>query len=1212
MFFYRLALRRVMTLRNQTLTSLTLVILMMLSSILPGCIESADEVEEEVNPNAAPKEAMGMWWPTVDGIIESPTISPHTEWSDSDEIEIDFLDESGSKHAAILRYKSVEEGLALAVEIDKLDETPKEIVLTLPDRELSIGLPLTPPPPSPSIELDLLDLLWKNEIAAVHNLDTGKYVMESTAKQLFDDTTEVSYTISVIFSESVWKFEKTTDFGWVLPYLFPRSDISVTGIEVTQAIQTADMQMRLVEGKTSLARVYVDSGDLATANVEVTLKYCILIFCVDELTKTHVAVQSPDRTDFSHSANFVLPDHWVTHEGIEGPIPIGLIASIKPSYPTGVIDYLDPDAGNNVDFGVFWFNHTRDFSVWAVPIGQDTNGDGVQEFLPAATINNLMQASETLLPVSSLNQVNIPTASAPICTIPIQASACNDIIETWMITTLLSSCGFWETLGMVTSNTGLSCLGMPWPDQIHGMTPITGTGVGFSDWGGIATASWGSGDGKVIPSLISNSGTCGPNQPTGLPSWTCVAHEMTHNLGPYCMDNNGDGDCTDITDEAWGAHLPQCGAGGSDAVWSTNFQPYNIKDIGWNPLTTNPDTNPLALVPSGYPDYMSYCRAQLATGGVNFPVASITTNSPANGGGQMVQWTSTLRWENMYDKFLNWEEGDSPDNPFNGRQTQNYSTRVITGIVTKNTSGDGLEHSWSINNPIPSVFQREYTAQSHHHHGHGDDDHDDHERTFHCSSTVGGTPDTEIPFSQVNDGTEDCGDGSDEPQDFDGDGSVDNWFDCMDGSKVSMEFVNDGTEDCPDGEDEHDSDHDDHQNSRSMYTIVTKDSSGNDIEKISFNPTFVDPYGGAIDHHFSYLVEDNNNLIHSIELLRNGTMVDILYSSGQPTIRMQPLGTTEYTRETPANLSWTQASPTSNRETLYQLEYSWDNGKWLPIGGMTNSTSKVLDFGTLPAGDDAKFRVRATNGFDTYYSESTSFNLPNQAPKLTLETSGALGLNTVGDDAQLANVDLQNIQVTQGESFSIMPYISDDDWTSINENGCTAVLKRGKETVWSDGNTINTAGVREMNRITSHPSESLEHGPGMHDSVHCLHNNGAFLPYSFPNKDLLPGEMIPGDYVFEMTYVDIGGASVTKTVSFTISGGISDGEILDEYRSKLEMMSNISKMNSDLNRGELQYYLELSRNARGDDDALTDAEITELQKLYEISDSRAEEIAAMD
>ena len=59
---------------------------------------------------------------------------------------------------------------------------------------------------------------------------------------------------------------------------------------------------------------------------------------------------------------------------------------------------------------------------------------------------------------------------------------------------------------------------------------------------------------------------------------------------------------------------------------------------------------------------------------------------------------------------------------------------------------------------------------------HGHDDHDD-ERMFHCSSTVG-----ELLIqksSQVNDGTEDCGDGSDEPQDFDNDGTVDNWFDCI-------------------------------------------------------------------------------------------------------------------------------------------------------------------------------------------------------------------------------------------------------------------------------------------------------------------------------------------------------------------------------------------------------------------------------------------------
>ena len=106
---------------------------------------------------------------------------------------------------------------------------------------------------------------------------------------------------------------------------------------------------------------------------------------------------------------------------------------------------------------------------------------------------------------------------------------------------------------------------------------------------------------------------------------------------------------------------------------------------------------------------------------------------------------------------------------------------------------------------------------------HGHDDHDDH-RVFHCSSTFGGTPDMEIPFSQVNDGTEDCGDGSDEPQDFDGDGTVDNWFDCMGGSNISMELVNDGTDDCPEGDDEV------HEEMHHAMVIVYPDGTWDGIE----------------------------------------------------------------------------------------------------------------------------------------------------------------------------------------------------------------------------------------------------------------------------------------------------------------------------------------------------------------------------------------------
>ena len=59
----------------------------------------------------------------------------------------------------------------------------------------------------------------------------------------------------------------------------------------------------------------------------------------------------------------------------------------------------------------------------------------------------------------------------------------------------------------------------------------------------------------------------------------------------------------------------------------------------------------------------------------------------------------------------------------------------------------------------------------------------------------------EVPFDWVNDGYEDCSDGSDEQQ-YDSDGNKINWFDCHDDSEVWVDQVNDGYEDCPDGEDE--------------------------------------------------------------------------------------------------------------------------------------------------------------------------------------------------------------------------------------------------------------------------------------------------------------------------------------------------------------------------------------------------------------------------
>ena len=132
-------------------------------------------------------------------------------------------------------------------------------------------------------------------------------------------------------------------------------------------------------------------------------------------------------------------------------------------------------------------------------------------------------------------------------------------------------------------------------------------------------------------------------------------------------------------------------------------------------------------------------------------------------------------------------------------------------------------------------------------------------------------------------------------------------------------------------------------------------------------------------------------------------------------------------------------------------------------------------------------------------------------------------------------------------------------------------------------------------------------GPGSYCTIEA---------FTFPNADLLPGEMKPGAYEFEMTYVDAGGASVTKTVSFSIivpnylvgaDSSATTSEVLDEYRR------NLVRADSDVDLGmdELRYYVELERAARADEDALSDIEIDDLQAFYGISDSRAAELEVM-
>ena len=133
----------------------------------------------------------------------------------------------------------------------------------------------------------------------------------------------------------------------------------------------------------------------------------------------------------------------------------------------------------------------------------------------------------------------------------------------------------------------------------------------------------------------------------------------------------------------------------------------------------------------------------------------------------------------------------------NGSATSSLTYEVMWGDAIVIEVDDTLPRT-----SIPVWFDSEIFDDVNDHDDHGDDDS---EEMFPCD---GGN--TWIPWDWVNDGHEDCEDGSDE---YDDDGSdSDNesgmWM-CDNGEEIPEDWVNDGYEDCEDGSDEYDDDGDD-------------------------------------------------------------------------------------------------------------------------------------------------------------------------------------------------------------------------------------------------------------------------------------------------------------------------------------------------------------------------------------------------------------------
>ena len=154
--------------------------------------------------------------------------------------------------------------------------------------------------------------------------------------------------------------------------------------------------------------------------------------------------------------------------------------------------------------------------------------------------------------------------------------------------------------------------------------------------------------------------------------------------------------------------------------------------------------------------------------------------------------TSTIHIDQNQDLVSMSVESD------NGSATSSLTYEVMWGDAIVIEVDDTLPRT-----SIPVWFDSEILDDVNDHDDHGDDDS---EEMFPCD---GGN--TWIPWDWVNDGHEDCEDGSDE---YDDDGSdSDNesgmWM-CDNGEEIPEDWVNDGYEDCEDGSDEYDDGDDDY------------------------------------------------------------------------------------------------------------------------------------------------------------------------------------------------------------------------------------------------------------------------------------------------------------------------------------------------------------------------------------------------------------------
>lgn len=177
----------------------------------------------------------------------------------------------------------------------------------------------------------------------------------------------------------------------------PTLDLSVRWIEITQATQTADLSVPLVEGRASVARLYLQTNEAApSANLQVSLSaYKDGALLPGSPLVLPAGTAYPSSTDLSQmradllkSINVSLPAAWLSGQ-------VTLQASLDPANT-----FAEFDEANNLTSLPLTFHPVPALNVKAVPV-QYTHWTGV--VYPPASTAYIQAALLDVYPVSTVN-----------------------------------------------------------------------------------------------------------------------------------------------------------------------------------------------------------------------------------------------------------------------------------------------------------------------------------------------------------------------------------------------------------------------------------------------------------------------------------------------------------------------------------------------------------------------------------------------------------------------------------------------------------------------------------------------------------------------------------------------------------------------------------------------------------------------------------------